>query len=161
MLSFLGFANFYRRFIKDYSKLTAPLHALTRKDAIFNWTDKANEAFEHLKRAFVTTPVLAQFDPDHETALDADSSSYCTGGILSQYDDDGVLRPVAFFSKKNSPAQCNSEIHVKEMLAIIRCLQEWEAELKSVGQFTISRIIRTLSISRGSASSQNGKCVGN
>ena len=56
---------------------------------------------------------------------------------MLQYDDKGILRPVAFFSKKNSPAECNYEIHDKEMLAIIKCLQEWEAELKSVGQFTI------------------------
>jgi hypothetical protein len=137
VLSFLGFANFYRRFIKDYSQLSAPLHFLARKDTPFIWDDKANKAFETLKHAFISAPVLAQFDPDKETVLETDSSGYCTGGIMSQYDNEGVLRPVAFFSKKNNPAECNYEIHDKEMLAIIKCLQEWEAELKSVGQFTI------------------------
>jgi RNase H-like domain found in reverse transcriptase/Reverse transcriptase (RNA-dependent DNA polymerase)/Integrase zinc binding domain/Chromo (CHRromatin Organisation MOdifier) domain len=135
--SFIGFANFYRRFIKDYSKMTAPLHDLTRKDREFHWNQEASRVFEALKHAFVTAPVLAQFDPDKETILETDSSGYCTGGILSQYDEDGLLRPVAFFSKKNTPAECNYEIHDKEMLAIIKCLQEWEAELKSVGEFTI------------------------
>ncbi|KAF4311370.1 hypothetical protein GTA08_BOTSDO13164 [Botryosphaeria dothidea] len=55
---------------------------------------------------------------------DQDKSRYCTGGILSQYDDNGVLRPVAYFSKKNSPAECNYEIYDKELLAIIKCLQQ-------------------------------------
>ena len=57
-------------------------------------------------------------------------------GILSQWVE-GVLRPCAYYSKKNRPAECNYEIYDKEMLAIIRCLEEWEAELKSVGEFKI------------------------
>ena len=56
--------------------------------------------------------------------------------MLSQYKN-GVLRPVAFFSKKHAPAECNYPIYDKELLAIIRCLEEWEAELKSTGQFTV------------------------
>jgi hypothetical protein len=68
--------------------------------------------------------------------LETDSSGYCSGGVLSQVKGD-VLRPVAFFSKKHSPAECNYPIYDKELLAIIRCLEEWEAELKSVGQFTV------------------------
>ena len=83
VLSFLGFANFYRRFIKNYSQLTAPLHHLARKDTPFIWDNKANEAFETLKRAFISAPVLAQFDPDKETVLETDSLGYCIGGIMS------------------------------------------------------------------------------
>jgi hypothetical protein len=81
--------------------------------------------------------MLAQFDPNRKTVLETDSSRYCTGGILSQYNDNDILRPVAFFFKKNTPVECNYEIHDKEILAIIKCLQEWEAELKSVEEFTI------------------------
>ena len=136
VLGFLGFANFYRRFIRDFSRITAPLYGLVKKDTVFHWSPKADQAFQRLKQAFVQAPLLAQFDPDHETVLETDSSGYCSGGVLSQVKGD-VLRPVAFFSKKHSPAECNYPIYDKELLAIIRCLEEWEAELKSVGQFTI------------------------
>jgi len=136
VLGFLGFANFYRRFIKDFSQIAAPLYGLVKKDTAYKWTIGADQAFVRLKQAFIEAPVLAQFDPDHETVLETDSSGYCLGGVLSQVKGD-VLRPVAFFSKKHSPAECNYPIYDKELLAIIRCLEEWEAELKSVGQFTI------------------------
>jgi hypothetical protein len=136
VLGFLGFANFYRRFIRDFSRIAAPLYELVKKDTAFNWSSETDQAFQRLKQAFVQAPVLAQFDPDHETVLETDSSGYCSGGVLSQVKGD-VLRPVAFFSKKHSPAECNYPIYDKELLAIIRCLEEWEAELKSVGQFTV------------------------
>jgi hypothetical protein len=136
VLGFLGFANFYRRFIRDFSRIAAPLYGLVKKDTVFNWSSETDRAFQRLKQAFVQAPVLAQFDPDHETVLETDSSGYCSGGVLLQVKGD-VLRPVAFFSKKHSPAECNYPIYDKELLAIIRCLEEWEAELKSVGQFTV------------------------
>ena len=137
VMSFLGFANFYRRFIKRFSNLVAPLHKLTRKDTKFEWTEEANAAFEKLKKAFVTAPILAQFDPDRETVVETDSSGYCVWLVLSQYDDDGFLRPVAYFSKRNLPAECNYEIYDKELLAIVKCLREWDAELRSVRDFRI------------------------
>jgi len=62
--SFLGFANFYRRFIKDYSKITTPLSALTRKEKVWEWGDKQQEAFEMLKEAITTEPILQYFDPE-------------------------------------------------------------------------------------------------
>jgi transposase InsO family protein len=135
--SFLGFANFYRRFIKDFSRLAMPLLSLVQKDASFRWTDEADEAFKKFKEMFVTAPILVRFDYERETIIEADSSGWCVGGTLFQVDDDGVLRPCAYFSKKNSPAECNYEIYDKEMLAIIRCLEEWDAELRSVRSFEI------------------------
>jgi hypothetical protein len=136
VLGFLGFANFYRRFIRDFSRIATPLYGLVKKNANFNWSKEACKAFERLKQAFIEAPILAQFDPDHKTVLETDSSGYCSGGVLLQYKGD-VLRPIAFFSKKHAPAECNYPIYDKELLAIIRCLEEWEAELKSVGQFTV------------------------
>jgi hypothetical protein len=135
--SFLGFANFYRQFIRNHSSVAAPLTELTRKDTGFRWTDAADKAFATLKRLFTTAPILLQFDPDRETVVETDSSGWAVGGVLSQYDDDGLLRPCAYFSKKNAPAECNYEIHDKELLAIIRCLQQWESELTSLSHFTI------------------------
>ena len=80
--SFLGFANFYRRFIKNYSLLAAPLTRLTG-DVAFQWGEKEQEAFDKLKEIFVTEPVLAQWDPDRETIVETNSSRYVTIGVLS------------------------------------------------------------------------------
>lgn len=77
------------------------------------------------------------FNPERETVVEADSSGWATGGAMSQYDDDGVLRLCAYFPWKNSPAECNYEIHDKGLLAIINCLKEWESELMGVRRFII------------------------
>ena len=135
--AFIGFANFYRRFIKQFSEIARPLTELTKKDAVFKWSEEANAAFERLKKMFTSAPILMQFDPDRETVVETDSSGYVVGGLLSQYDDDGVLRPCAYFSKRNTPAECNYEIYDKELLAIVRCLEEWSPELRSTKEFKI------------------------
>lgn len=128
--SFIGFANFYRRFIDDFSLLSAPLIRLTRKDVKFEWSDHCQQSFDRLKTAFTSAPVLRHFDPLLPCVVEADSSDYCTGGVLSQEDVEGVLKPVAFFSKRLSPAECNYEIYDKELLAIIRCFEQWRPELE-------------------------------
>ena len=132
--AFIGFANFYRRFIKDFSKIIAPMVRLTRKDTPFVWDDKCQEAFRFLKEAFTSAPILRHFDPERLTVLETDASNYVSAGVLSQYAEDGLLHPVAFFSKKHSPAECNYDIHDKELLAVIRCCEEWRAELMSVSE---------------------------
>lgn len=134
---FLGFANFYRRFIQGFSDLVRPLTELTHKDQKFNWTNEANAAFQKLKDIFTTAPALAQFDYDKPTRIETDSSGWCIGGTLQQLSDQGMWVPCAFFSKKNNPAECNYEIYDKEMLAIIRCLEEWDPELRGVKEFEI------------------------
>ena len=135
--AFLGFANFYRRFIKNFSALTAPLVHLTKKNVKFTWGEAASKAFEQLKEKFISAPILKQFDPDDETIVETDSSGYVTGGMLQQYDKEGVLQPCAFFSQKNSPAECNYEIHDKELLAVVKCIRAWSTELRSCGSFTV------------------------
>ncbi len=135
--SFIGFANFYRKFIQGFSKVVQPIISLVKKDATFVWTTEANQAFVRLKKLFTENPVLAPFDADRTTIVETDSSGWCVGGTLMQYGSDGTLRPCAYFSKKNSPAECNYEIYDKEMLAIVRCLDEWDAELRSVRDFQI------------------------
>ena len=128
--AFIGFANFYRRFIRGFSKIIAPMVALTRKGTKFGWNDNCQSAFDCLKTAFTEAPVLAPFDWEKEIILETDASDYVSAGVLSQYGDDGTLRPVAFFSKKHSITECNYEIYDKELLAIIRCFEEWRPELE-------------------------------
>jgi hypothetical protein len=127
---FLGFANFYRRFIRDFSKITRPLNDLLKKGALWIWEDTQKTAFAQLKTTFATAPVLAFFDYNRKTMLETDASDWASGGVLSQYDDEGHLRPVAYFSSKHSAQECNYEIYDKELLAIVKALEEWRPELQ-------------------------------
>jgi RNase H-like domain found in reverse transcriptase/Reverse transcriptase (RNA-dependent DNA polymerase)/Integrase zinc binding domain len=127
---FLGFANFYRRFIRDFSKITRPLNDLLKKSTIWSWEVEHQTAFDQLKAAFSMAPVLALYDYNRKTVLETDASDWASGGVLSQYDDEGVLRPVAYFSSKHSAQECNYEIYDKELLAIIKALEEWRPELQ-------------------------------
>lgn len=130
--SFVGFANFYRRFIHGFSSVVHPLTELTRKGVRFKWEKNQQLAFEELKNRFTTAPVLAHFDFERDVVVETDASDYVSAGVLSQYDDDGILHPVAYFSTKHSPAECNYEIYDKELMAIVRAFEHWRAELQSV-----------------------------
>jgi hypothetical protein len=128
---FLGFANFYRRFIRNYSRIVQPLTFLTRKGVPCAWSTEQQTAFDTLKATFTSAPVLARFDPDCDVIVEMDASDYVSAGVLSQYDDDNILHPVAYFSKTHSPAECNYEIYDKELMAIVRAFEEWRPELQS------------------------------
>ena len=128
--AFLGFANFYRRFIQGFSLLAKPLTQLTKKDTKFEWSDKCEGAFQSLKLAFTTAPILIHFDPIKEVVLETDASDEVVAGVMSQYDAESRLKPVAYFSTKMSPAECNYEIYDKELLAIIRAFELWRPELE-------------------------------
>lgn len=121
--AFIGFGNFYRRFVKDFSKIIAPMVALTRKGVKFQWDERCQGAFDKLKQAFTSAPILAPFDWEKEIILETDASDYVSAGVLSQYNEEGILRPVAYFSKKHSTTECNYEIYDKELLAIIDALK--------------------------------------
>ena len=133
---FLGFANFYRIFIKDYSKIAAPLTRLTGKEK-FIWDDKTEEAFQILKQAFTSAPILIHADLSKPFYLEADASDFALGSVLSQYGDDGRLHPIAFCSRKFSTAEINYEIYDKELLAIIDAFEEWRHLLEGA-QHTIT-----------------------
>lgn len=128
--AFTGFAGFYRRFIKDFSRILAPITALEKKTVPFCWTAECQERFDRLKTAFTTEPILRAFDWNRPAVLETDSSDFVSSGVLSQHDDEGILHPVAFFSKKLTPTECNYEIYDKELMAIVRCLEEWKPELE-------------------------------
>ncbi|KAI0994041.1 hypothetical protein K3495_g14141 [Podosphaera aphanis] len=127
--SFLGFANFYREFIPNFSKIAQPLLNLTKKDHAFVWLSEHQKSFELLKESFITAPILVLYDPDRRTVVEADCSGYVMGACLPQFDDRKILRPVAYYSRKLSPAESNYEIHDKELLAVVSALDVWRSEL--------------------------------
>jgi transposase InsO family protein/predicted aspartyl protease len=128
--AFIGFGSFYRRFIKNFSGIVRPLTLLTKKEQRFAWGPLQQKAFDTLKTSFTTAPVLGHFDQERAIVVETDASNLVSAGILSQKDDDGHLHPVAFFSKKHSPAECNYEIYDKELLAIIHAFKEWRPLLE-------------------------------
>jgi len=124
--AFLGFVNFYRRFIRDFSAKARPLFDLTRSEQVWTWSGKKQVAFEDLKTAVTTAPVLVSPQKSDPFRIEADSSDFATGAVLSQQSTtDGKWHPVVFYSKSLSSVEQNYEIHDKEMLAIIHALEEW------------------------------------
>ena len=128
--SFLGFGNFYRRFIKSYSEVTNPLTKLTRKEIPFKWTEAQQTAFDELKVKFSSTPVLTTFDPEKQITLETDASDFAIGACLSQPDENNKLHPVAYYSRTMSPAELNYDIHDKELLAIVVAFEQWKVYLE-------------------------------
>jgi len=124
--SFLGFTNFYCRFIQGSSHLARPLFDLTQKDMEWRWGAEEQSAFNSLKEQITTAPILALPDNSRPFRIEADSSDFATRAVLSQQSpEDNKWHPVAFLSKSLSPVERNYEIHDKEMLAIVRALEEW------------------------------------
>ena len=121
---FLGLANYYRQFVKDFAKLAKLLYRLVRKDKKWNWGEKQEAVFKELKRVFTVRPVLVVPDLDKKMRVEADALEYAIGGVLLMKCEDEKWRPVAFISKSLNKAERNYEIHDREMLAIIRYLEE-------------------------------------
>ena len=122
---FLGLANYYRRFVKDFAKLAQPLNNLTRKEEKWRWGEEQQKAFEQLKMVFTRRPLLVAPNLDKEFRVEADASNFATGGVLSIKCKDNKWRPVTYISKSLNEMERNYEIHDKEMLAVIRCLEAW------------------------------------
>jgi len=127
---FLGLANYYRRFIKNFARIAAPLHVLVRKEQKWKWEKEQEKVFEKLKVGFTTEPVLAILDIDRKMRVKADASDYATGGVLSTKYEDGKWRLVAFISKSLNTTERNYKIHDKEILVVIRCLEAWRHYLE-------------------------------
>ena len=96
---FLGLANYYRWFVKDFAKIARPLHEMMRKENKWSWGEKQQKAFEELKERFITEPVLVTPDLDKEMRVEADASDFVMGGVLSMKYEDEKWRPVAYISK--------------------------------------------------------------
>ena len=131
--SFLGFTNFYQRFIEGFSQIACPLFDLTKADSIFQWLTEEELAFDTLWEKIISTLILALPDNSRPYCVEADSSDFATGVVLSQQcPEDKKWHPIAFLSKSLSPVKRNYKIHNKEMLAIVRALEEWRHFLEGV-----------------------------
>lgn len=131
---FLGFANFYLRFIRNFSQLAAPLTALTSPRTTFRWSDVAEAAFAKLKGCFVSAPILISPDPSRQFVVEVDASEVGVGAVLSQRSSsDDKMHPCAFFSHRLSPAERNYDIGNRELLAVKLALEEWRHWLEGSG----------------------------
>ncbi|MBW0572610.1 hypothetical protein O181_112325, partial [Austropuccinia psidii MF-1] len=129
--SFLGFANFYRRFIKNYSKKISSLTSFLKKHSHYPLNEEALRHFHQLKEAFTIAPILSHYDPSLPTIVETDASDYALGAVLSKISDSGK-HPIAFDSCKLLPAELNYEIHDKELLGIVWALKHWRTFLLSL-----------------------------
>ncbi|KAF7641111.1 hypothetical protein LDENG_00293830, partial [Lucifuga dentata] len=108
---FLGFANFYRRFVRGFSSIAAPLTTLTSSKVPFKWT---------------SAPILQMPEPDHQLVVEVDASDVGVGAVLSQCSaNDHKLHPCAFFSRRLTSAERNYDIGNRELLAVKLALEEW------------------------------------
>ncbi len=131
---FLGFSNFYRRFIHSYSSITAPLTNLLKgKPKSLSWTPEATLAMKTLQQAFTSAPLLVHPDPQKPFIVEVDASTSGVGAVLSQQQGNPPrLHPCAFFSRKLSSAEQNYDIGNRELLAIKLALEEWRHWLEGV-----------------------------
>ena len=130
---FLGFANFYRRFISHYASIAAPLYALTQKNSPFLLSTESLNVFEFQKSSFLSAPLLIHHNPSKPVFLYTDVLGFAISGIPHQANDDGHLHLLSFFSQKLISAEINYDVHDKEMLGVIKSLKEFHPWLSGVG----------------------------
>ncbi|KAL0159827.1 hypothetical protein M9458_043552, partial [Cirrhinus mrigala] len=136
---FLGFANFYRRFIRGFSSIAAPLTALTKPSrGEFHLTPEATQAFRTLCHQFTTAPILTHPDPTKVFVVEVDASDVGVGAVLSQRGPDEKLHPCSFFSRKFNSTQQRYGVGDRELLAIKWALEEWRHWLQGGSEpFTV------------------------
>lgn len=127
---FLGFANFYRRFIRSFSKVVLLLTDLTSPKQPFQWSPSAQQAFDRLKHLFSSAPVLVQADLNRPYFVEVDASDSGVAAILSQQVE-GKMHPCVSFSQRLSSAEWNYDVGDRELLAIKLALEEWQHWLEA------------------------------
>src|SRR3979490_889004 len=128
--SFLGFANFYRCFIFNYSDITIPLTQLTHKGTPWVWTKDCQKSFGYLKTAFTSAPILRHWQPDRILVMETDASDYALAAILSTIDSEGEIHPVAFHSRTFTGPELDYDVHAKKLLAIFKAFKYWRHYLE-------------------------------
>jgi hypothetical protein len=124
--SFLGFANFYRRFIYNFSNIVISLTRLTRKNIPFVFSEKERSAFVLLKESFISAPILTHFIPDRPIIVETDASDYALAAILSIQLENSEIHPVAFHSRSFNPTELNYDMHDKKLYAIFEAFRIWQ-----------------------------------
>lgn len=132
--SFLGFANFYRRFIRGYADIAKPLNNLTCKGKTWDWTPDCEQAFQALKQQFLEAPILVMPDPTKPFQIECDASKVATGAVLRQKGEDNLWHPCAYLSKAFTATERNYQIYDRELLAIIRAFEAWRHYLNGTEQ---------------------------
>ena len=117
--SFWGFCSYYRSFVQGFSNLASPLYELIKKNVKFEWTNACEEAFERLKHKLVLSPILAYPKNEGLFVLDTDASLYGSGAVLSQVQENGEERVIAYGSKSLSKTQRNYCTTMRELLACV------------------------------------------
>ena len=123
--SFTGFANFYHKFILNFSNIVAPLNLLTRKNEPWAWTRLQQNTFDMLKQIFSSTPVLLIPNVTRPFTVMTNASLLAARAVLMQTDDNGDLHSCAYFFKTFTPAEQNYDICDQELLAVILALDKW------------------------------------
>ena len=122
--SFVSFCSYYRTFIPDYARMAEPLHRAQDASKGFVWTAECQAAFEAVKTALTTPPILAHPVPGAQYILDVDASGYAVGSVLSQ-NQQGVERVVAYYSKCLQKAERNYCVTRRELLSLIKALEHF------------------------------------
>ena len=125
--SFLGVANFNRRFIKDFSRIVLPLSAMTSSRRKFEWGDVQEEAFQHIKRCISEAPALRLADWSKEFHIQTDASDIAVGAVLFQLGEQGERYPLAFHSKTLTNTEKNWSATEKEMFGIVSASRKWSS----------------------------------
>jgi len=128
--SFLGFANFYHWFIFNYLDIVIPLTCLIQKDISWKFDSSYQDAFNSLKKAFISTPILTHWIPDAQLIVETNASDYALAAILSIVNKDNEVHPVAFHSRTFTAAELNYDTHDKELLAIFEAFKIWRYYLE-------------------------------
>ena len=126
---FLGLANYYRRFVKDFALISKPLQRLTEKNAPFEWTIGCQNAFDELRKRLVSSPVLAYPDYERRFILDTDASDVRIGAVLSQVSDCGSERVIAYASRSLTRPEQRYCVTRKELLAVVEFVHHFRQYL--------------------------------
>ena len=133
VMAFVGLANFYRKFVNNFSKRTLPLTNIMGKNKEFKWDKEQEDSFNDIKVALTNTPVLKLPTREGRFKVHTDASDYAIGAVLEQEDvNEKTIKPVAYFSKKLQGAQTRYATHVKELYAIVKALECWRHYLEGV-----------------------------
>ena len=130
--SYLGLCSYFRRFVPSFSVIARPLHDLMKKDVPFRFDDSCHDAFDKLREALISAPILTIYDPKCETELHCDASLHGFGAVLMQRKSDGKFHPISYFSKSTTPQEAKYHSFELETLAMIYALRRFRTYLEGI-----------------------------